>query len=168
MSHAVLEQALSALAPQPAVLGRGGILDGTPILTLDGAIPVEYLSAGDPVITRSGLVRLVASVAEPVGHRPLVRVGAGVLAHDRPGEELILSAEQGVLLRGPRARMLFDADAVLVPVARLVDGRHITRHRIASAHRRLYRLVFETTQVVYASGAELGSAVTAGRTVHAP
>jgi hypothetical protein len=160
MPLALLDQALAALPPSPALAGQGGLLDGTPVLTLDGAIPVEFLSPGDPIITRAGLVRLVAVAAEPVGHRPLVRVGAGILSHDRPGADVILAAEQTVLLRGHRAQMLFGADIILVPVARLVDGRHITRLRIAAAHRRLYRLGFDTAEVIYADGAEVGGAVT--------
>ena len=34
--------------------GLPGILSGTPVLTLDGEVPVQFLCPGDRIITRSG------------------------------------------------------------------------------------------------------------------
>ncbi|HHS94811.1 MAG TPA: hypothetical protein ENK63_05690, partial [Rhodobacterales bacterium] len=43
-------QARSLRVPLP--LSRAGFGAGTPILTTEGALPVEYLSPGDRIITR--------------------------------------------------------------------------------------------------------------------
>ncbi len=44
-----------------------GIAPGTIIYTLDGALPVEYLSEGDRIITRAGMRILRAIVSGPGG-----------------------------------------------------------------------------------------------------
>ena len=49
-------RAALAATPVPAT-GVSGLLLGTPVLTLDGELPVEHLFAGDRIITRDGVAR---------------------------------------------------------------------------------------------------------------
>ncbi|MBC7141674.1 MAG: Hint domain-containing protein [Rhodobacteraceae bacterium] len=129
-----------------------GIAAGTVILTLDGALPVEFLSPGDRIITREGM-RVVREVRVHRYSGPAIRVSAGALGHDRPEQDLVLPEETVILIRDWRAQALFGKTQALVPIARIADGELIAPATALSM--RLYDLRFDTPQVVYAEGLEL-------------
>ncbi|WP_300442842.1 Hint domain-containing protein [uncultured Mameliella sp.] len=131
---------------------------GTVVLTLDGALPVEYLTPGDRIITRdSGTARLVA--LRPRRRRlPAVFVAPGSLGHMRPDLTLVLPAAQEVLLRDWRARALFGKDRALVPLSRLIDGQFI--RSAGEIDMQLVELAFDRPHILYADGLELASATT--------
>lgn len=54
MDHATLGRVRALPHKDSALSPKTGLPTGTIILTLDGALPVEYLCAGDLVITRAG------------------------------------------------------------------------------------------------------------------
>lgn len=129
---------------------------GTLVLTLDGALPVEFLTPGDRVITRdSGTARLRALHARKL-RLSAVTIAPGTLGHMRPDHEVTLPAMQEILLRDWRASALFGAQQALVPLARLVDGRFIRNAGECELH--LCELVFDTPHILYADGLELASA----------
>ena len=130
-----------------------GVLAGTEILTLSGAMPVEYLSPGDRIITREGARVLRALRVRHAGRLPLVRIAAGALGHDRPEAGLDLPADQPVLLRDWRARVMFGTDRAVLPVRRLIDGEFV--RPVAGRDLRVFTLAFDAPQVVYAEGMEL-------------
>lgn len=140
--------------------GRGpaqnALVAGTTVLTLDGALPVEFLSPGDRVITRGSGVATLCRVRHSSRKVALVAVRAGSFGNSRPGEDALFPAEQEILLRDWRASALFGASRALVPLRRLVDG-HFVR---ALPPRRvpLIALGFDTAQIIYGDGLELGSA----------
>ncbi|WP_425071098.1 Hint domain-containing protein [Sagittula sp. S175] len=128
---------------------------GTTVLTLDGQLPVEYLTPGDRVISRnSGTARLVA--LRPF-RRTVAAVGiaAGTLGNQKPEQDAVLCAAQEILVRDWRASALFGASHALVPVARLIDGNFIRPMGLQDLH--LFELVFETPQIIYADGLELAA-----------
>ena len=129
-----------------------GIAAGTVILTLDGALPVEFLSPGDRIITREGM-RVVREVRVHRYSGPAIRVSSGALGHDRPEQDLVLPEDTMILLRDWRARALFGKAQATVPIARIADGEFIAPTRVLSM--RLYDLRFDTPQEVYAEGLEL-------------
>jgi hypothetical protein len=130
-----------------------GLAMGTSVLTLQGALPVEYLSVGDRVVTRTG-ARVLRAVAVSVQRdADVVTVAPGALGHDRPGAPLCLPAAQPVLLRDWRAQALYGAAEAAVPAARLVDGEFLRAGRVAEL--RLFRLVFDAVETVYADGVEV-------------
>ncbi len=131
---------------------------GTIVLTLDGALPVEYLGSGDRIITRDrGTARLAA--LRPLRRRlPAVFVAPGSLGHMRPDLTLVLPAAQEVLLRDWRAKALFGKDRALVPLARLIDGRFI--RSAGEIDMQLVELSFDAPHILYADGLELASATT--------
>lgn len=137
--------------------------EGAEVLTLDGALPVEYLGAGDRIITRAGARRLAGIHVTVLRPADVLRVGAGTLAHDRPADALHLLPDQPVLLRDWRARALCGAREALVPLHRLADGEYIRAERLAEL--RLFHLEFAEHVILYAGGMELGSR--AGRVVAA-
>lgn len=130
-----------------------GIALGTRVMTLQGALPVEFLAAGDRVITRSGARALRAITVSVLRDVDIVEVAPGALGHDRPERQLQLPAGQKVLVRDWRAQALYGAREAMVPVARLVDGEFLRETR--AAELRLFRLVFDAPEVIYADGVEL-------------
>lgn len=133
------------------------LIAGTVVLTLDGALPVEYLSPGDRVITRdSGMAILRAT-----RHRKItvqaVCIQAGTLGNMRPDRDVILPASQEVLLRDWRAKTLFGRDTALVPSARLVDGEFI--RNIGAVPLSLVELEFDAPHILYADGLEVAAKV---------
>lgn len=148
-----------------AAAGRAvaGIAAGTVVLTLDGALPVDFIEPGDRIITREGM-RIVRTVTVHRYSGPAIRIAAGALGRDRPEQDLVLPAETPVLIRDWRAWALFGARAATVPVERLADGALIGP--VAALSLRLYDLRFDTAQVIYAEGLEIAcSAIGATQTV---
>ena len=133
---------------------------GTQVLTLEGALPVEFLTPGDRVITRDrGAARLRGLRARTL-RLPAVTIVPGTLGHMRPDHEVTLPAAQEILLRDWRASALFGAEQALVPLARLVDGTFIQDAGEVVLH--LCELVFDQPHILYADGLELASATPAG------
>lgn len=128
---------------EPDAAPGAGIAAGTPVLTLDGALPVQFLSPGDRVITRSGARVLQGVEVTTVRDAALVRVDV----------DARIAAGQPVHLRDWRARALCGHAAASVPAGRLADGETLCRERRDEA--RLFTLRFEREEVIYAGGLEL-------------
>ena len=131
----------------------GGIAMGTKVLTLAGVLPVEYLSVGDRVITRSGARLLRAIDVRVLRDVVVVRIGAGALGHDRPEQDACLTTDQTVRVRDWRAQALYGRAEADVPAARLVDGEFVRLETVGEL--RIFVLHFDTCEVVYADGLEL-------------
>jgi len=144
--HVAAEDAGARVAPVR------GIAAGTVVLTLDGALPVDFLSPGDRIVTREGM-RILREVRVHRYSGPAICVKAGALGHDRPEQDLVLPETTPVLIRDWRPEALFGVPQAEVEIARLADGEFIAPTRALSM--RLYELRFDTAQVVYAEGLEL-------------
>jgi len=129
-----------------------GIAAGTIVLTMDGALPVDFLSPGDRIITRAGM-RVLRAVHLHRYSGAAIRIRSGALGHDRPEQDLTLPADTLVHLRDWRAGALFGAEQAQVPLHRLVDGEFVAPEEVKSM--RLYDLRFDAPQVIYAEGLEL-------------
>jgi len=132
--------------------GNTGMAAGTPVLTLDGELPIEFLSVGDRVITRAGTARVTDIHVTEITLRPYMVV-SGTLGQDRPDQDILLAPGQKILLRDWRAKALFDADQAKVPVDRIADGSYIAKQPEQSL--RLFTLRFDSDQVIFAGGLEL-------------
>ncbi|WP_323765491.1 Hint domain-containing protein [Marinovum sp.] len=136
-----------------------GLLAGTRLWTMEGDLPVQYLSPGDRIITRdSGMVRLGSVTLREVSC-VTVRIKAGSQGHTRPEDDLVLPATQPVLVRDWRAQALFGASQVMVPISRLVDGQFVTLG--ARETLRLIELRFDRPHILYADGIEIACATAA-------
>lgn len=131
-----------------------GVVAGTDVLTSAGALPVEYLSARDRIVTRHGLMRLGAVQMQKIAQLRLIRIATDTLGVGRPETDVLVGEGQLILIRDWRARALFGTDTAMVPAARLADG-HLIR---AETHRdvRLYTLHFDHAEIIYAGGLQLG------------
>lgn len=133
-----------------------GIVQGTHVMTLRGALPVEALEPGDRVITRQGALRLEHVAMRREASPRLVRVAASALAPERPEADIVLAADQPILVRDWRAPVLAGLPQALMPVGRLTDGEYIRPERNDEA--RIYTLHFAVPAVIYAHGLELACA----------
>ena len=146
------QAALGVSADAQGMTEPKGIASGTVLASLDGYLPVDFLEPGDRVVTREGM-RIVRAIRVHRFSGRAVTITASALGHDRPEHDLTLPAETRVLLRDWRAGALYGSDQAIVPVSRLVDGEYIAETTVRSL--RLYELLFDTPQVVYAEGVEL-------------
>jgi hypothetical protein len=141
-----------------------GIPAGTVVLTADGEIPVEFLTSGDRIVTRdTGMVRL-AGIARRTAVVRLILFAAGSLGHTRPDHDLILPADQAVLIRDWRASAFTGQTQALVPAGALVDGEFI--RDLGPQRLCLHLLRFARPQVIYAGGMELAGATMDGTVLH--
>ena len=132
------------------------LVAGTVVLTLDGALPVEYLNPGDRVITRDSGMAVLREVRRSRQTRQMVAVRAGTLGNSRPDRDALFPAHQEVLIRDWRAAALFGASRALVPAGRLVDGEFICN--AGAQELDLVELVFDRPHIIYADGLEVASA----------
>lgn len=144
--------------PHPTEAAPVGVLGGSRIRTLDGTLPVEFLSPGDRIVTRAGARRLAAVSVLQRRHLDLVCIRASTLGHDRPDGDLWLAPDQLVIVRDWRARVLYGTEAAAVPATRLVDGEFVLRR--ARVDLRLFALRFDEDEVIWAEGLELACPVT--------
>ena len=128
-----------------------GLSEGTEILTLAGALPVEYLAAGMRIITRNGTRKLKAIHSRQVSGR-MVCISASALGVDQPADDLHIDANAQILIRDWRARALKGCDQAMMVAAKLVDGEYI---RFEDRSARLYSLEFDGPEVIFAGGLEL-------------
>lgn len=136
---------------------------GTMIQTPTGRKPVELLREGDKVQTRDngaqeiewiGSRRMTGARLMAMPHLRPVRIRAGALGIDRPEEELLVSPEHRMLVRGAAARELFNTDEVLVAARHLVNGTSVSSdaqmrevtyiHLLLPAHQILWANNVET------------------------
>lgn len=130
-----------------------GMLAGTMVRTLDGLIPVDFLTPGDRIVTRAGARRLTSLSVVARKQVDLVRIRASTMGHDRPDQDLLLSPGQPILIRDWRAQALYNLPVAAIPAARLADGEFVR----LETHRnvRLFTLRFDEDEVIYAEGLEL-------------
>lgn len=131
-----------------------GMIAGTTILTLDGALPIEHLAPGDRVVTRDSGIAVLKAIKVRKTKARMIRIKAGTLGANRPDGEMVLPADQNILIRDWRAKAIYGQKRAVVPAAKLIDGEFISEHA-PSANVTLFDLEFDTPHIVYADGLEL-------------
>lgn len=129
-----------------------GVPAGSSILTNAGELPIEYVGAGDKAITRDRGMAEITQI-DPVDYRgPVVRLTTGTFGKASPDREVMMPADQLILLRDWRAKMLFGVDEVMVPLHRLVDDEFITL--IPNGQITLFQISLTAGHILYANGLE--------------
>ena len=127
------------------------------IMTLKGEMQVCDIQPGDRVITRDcGTAQVARIVSRTIAARR-VQIKAGSLGHTRPDHDVILPADQPILIRDWRARALFGCNQALVPAHRLVDGEFVTLK--TSAVMTVYDIEFDQPHILYVDGLEIAGQV---------
>lgn len=130
-----------------------GLIAGTMVLTLAGEKPVEHVSEGERIITRSGArpVRLVRSAVLPTAK--MVCISASALGVEQPAEDMRVAPDQGIHIRDWRAKALKGVAQTVIAARELVDGEYISLQTVVGAC--LYTLVFDQPEVIYTNGVEV-------------
>lgn len=109
---------------------------GTMILTPTGPRDVADLREGEAVQSQdNGAVEILwlgkrhvtGARLMAMPHLTPIRLRAGALDRDVPDAGLLVSPDHRIVLRGPRARLLYNADEVLVQARDLVDDHKVIR-----------------------------------------
>lgn len=130
-----------------------GIALGSSILTLEGEMPVEFLSPGDRVITRDTGMAVLKSVRAVKLRSEMIAIMGGSLGHNKPEDDTLLPAGQKVLLRDWRAEALYGKPQALATARELVDGEFI--RSVGTREVTLYILEFDAPHILYVDGLEL-------------
>lgn len=132
---------------------------GTMILTPDGPRDVASLGEGDRVQTQDNGAAEILWIGRRrvTGARMLampdllpVRLRAGALDRDVPDAGLLVSPDHRIVLRGPRARALFNTDEVLVTARDLIDDYAVLRERGMPAVTYIHVMLAQH-QIVFAN-----------------
>lgn len=133
---------------------------GTLIATPKGEVAVEFLKAGDRVITRDNGIQEIRwtgrkdlgwheLVANP--HLKPVMIRQGSLGNGLPEQDMMVSPNHRVLVANDRTALYFDEHEVLVSAKHLVAGRGIDA---VDAHGTCYvHFMFDRHEVVLSNGA---------------
>ena len=145
-----------------------GLLQGTMILTLEGEMPVEFVSVGDKVITRDSGIARVEHIQRTKRRVHTISLAAGSLGHTRPERDANLAGDQMCLIRDWRAQAMFSSDRALVAARTLVDGEFI--RDLGMQEQTLIQIFCDGPHILYAEGLELSTADGArarGQVLHA-
>ena len=164
----IVHQSVGARAARPVDAAQGGVIcftPGTRISTPDGIRLIEELREGDKIMTRdsgpqevmwigrrrmTGARMFVMPELRPIRFRP------GALGIERPDQELLVSPEHRMLIRGQVARTLFNTPEVLVPARDLVNGSTIFVD-LKIREVEYIHLLLPHHQVIWANGVEAES-----------
>ncbi|RME17056.1 MAG: hemolysin-type calcium-binding protein [Alphaproteobacteria bacterium] len=160
--------AVNRLTDQPT--GVICFIPGTRIRTERGDVPIEEIEEGERVQTKDdGLQEVLWKGQKQVSGARLfampelrpIRLRAGALGVDRPDEDLVVSPRHRLLVKGERARALFNTDEVLVSARDLIDDRTIVRDLTMTSVKYVH-LLLPRHEIVFANGLETESFHPAG------
>lgn len=156
MTHLAQPQLASSVIGEAGaheIFAQAAVLVGTPVLTMDGELPVEFIAPGDRIITRSGMRKVVAIEVTRVENARVVRIASDSLGIGRPADDMVVAPNQPIAIRDWRAKALYGRAEAMIPAARLCDGEFIRGDILSEA--RFVTLRFEGNEVIYAGGMEL-------------
>lgn len=146
------------LAPIPvlhATRRLTGFVSGTLIRTQDGDLPVEFLSAGDRVLTRERGFMTVEGISVLIAREiDVVRFAKGAFGNTRA---LTLPASQQVLVQDWRGMLMGESEHVLTSAGSLVDGGPVRRETCEDL--RLYKVHLAASSVIWAEGLETATSL---------
>ncbi len=133
---------------------------GTLIETPDGPIDIANLAKGDMVVTRDagnqpirwiGHSRFSATQLALKPNLIPIRIRAGALGPEIPSQDLIVSPQHRMIMRGWMTFLMFDQPEVLVPAKALLNDKTITQCDPADGIN-YYHLLLNGHQLVSANG----------------
>ncbi|MGX9351395.1 Hint domain-containing protein [Shimia sp. W99] len=164
----VVHHSMEALESHRGATPEGGVIcftPGTRIATPNGPRRIEDLREGDRVLTKDngaqevcwiGSRRMTGARLFAMPKLRPIRMRPGALGIERPDEELIVSPEHRMLVKGAVARALFNTSEVLVQAKDLVNGSTIA---VDHALREVtyVHLLLPGHEVIWANGVETES-----------
>ena len=143
----------------------GGVIcftPGTMIRTEDGLMRVEDISEGTRVQTKdngcqevlwTGSRRVTGARLYAMPHLCPIRMRAGSLDDDVPDAGLLVSPDHRIMVKGARARALFNTDEVLVTAKDLINDHSIYIDRSMREVSYIHMLM-PAHEIVFANGVE--------------
>jgi len=138
---------------------------GTLIATPRGQIPIEQLREGDAVVTKDngaqeiqwiGSRRMTGARLFALPKLRPIRIRSGALGPDWPRQELVVSPEHRVLVRGQVAQALFNTPEVLVSARQLENGGSVVSdYRLREV--TYMHLMLPRHEIIFANGVETES-----------
>ena len=164
----VVHHTLQSMGTNSTGPETGGVIcftPGTRIETPDGPRLVEDLLEGDMVQTKDkgaqeiqwiGSRRMSGARLFAMPKLRPIRIRAGALGEDRPDEELLVSPEHRMLIRGDVARALFNTPEVLVSAKDLINNDTIAVDMMVR-EVTYYHILLPEHQILWANGIETES-----------
>ena len=155
-------------AQETAGTSPGGVIcftPGTRIVTPEGTRRIEDLRPGDSIQTKdngaqavlwTGHRRMTGARLYAMPHLRPIRFRSGALGIDRPDEDLLVSPQHRMLVKGAAAQNLFHANEVLVAAEDLLNDGSICVDRTLRDVTYVHVLM-ERHQIVWANGLETES-----------
>ncbi len=155
-------------SPAAGARASGGVICFTPdtrISTPDGPRMIQNLRQGDLILTRdngaqpvlwSGHRRMSGARLYAMPHLRPIRFRTGALGIDRPDQELIVSPQHRMLIRGATAQALFNTPEVLVRAEDLLNDATITVDHTMREVTYVH-VMLEAHNIVWANGIETES-----------
>jgi Hint domain len=164
----VVRVSVGHVAPDVGRTSPGGVIcftPGTRIMTPDGTKRIEDLRPGDAIQTKdngaqsvlwTGHRRMTGARLYAMPHLRPIRFRSGGLGIDRPDEDLLVSPQHRMLVKGAAALSLFHAHEVLVAAEDLINDTTIcidcSLREVTYVH-----VLMERHQIVWANGLETES-----------
>ncbi len=164
----VVRASVEAQPKVGGVVSPGGVIcftPGTRIMTPDGTRRIEDLHPGDRIQTKdngaqevlwTGHRRMTGARLYAMPHLRPIRFRSGALGIDRPDEDLLVSPQHRMLVKGAAAQSLFHADEVLIAAEDLLNDGSICVDRVLREVTYVHVLL-ERHQIVWANGLETES-----------
>lgn len=146
----------------------GGVIcftAGTKILTANGARLVQDLAEGDKIQTKDdgqqeilwiGKRRMTGARLHAMPHLRPVRIKAGALCQGEPDDDLLVSPDHRLLIKGSATSALFNTSEVLVAAKDLVNDENISVDYNLRETQYIH-LMLAGHQIVWANGVETES-----------
>lgn len=152
----------SKQANAEAISDHGFIGTGAMVATKEGPQPVDWLRAGDMVLTRDNGYQPILYLAQitlppdtPPEYLPL-SVPGETFGTGLPARQLTLTAGSQILLASPQLELLFGETEMF---ARLDQVKSNLRTRISTTRQALWSIVLPEPEVILAEGLWIGSAL---------
>ena len=147
---------------------KGGVICFTPgtwLATPDGPCLIEDLRQGDRVLTRDngaqivlwrGQRRLTGARLHAMPHLRPIRFRRDALGQDRPEQDLLVSPQHRMLVKGAAAQALFNVDEVLVAAEDLINDHSVTVDQALRAVTYVH-ILLPRHNIIWANGLETES-----------
>ena len=141
---------------------------GTLILTNRGEIAIDDLRVGDLVVTRDNGLQPVRWIGTRKLDAPMmilkpnlrpIRIKAGALGANLPGQDLLVSPQHRVLVRSRIAQRIFGTSEVLVAAKQLLTIEGVDIVDVPDGVE-YFHMLFDRHEVVFSNGAETESLYT--------
>ena len=164
----VVRTALDRSQTGSGARGQGGVIcfaPDTSIATPEGLRRIQTLRPGDLIQTRddgpqpivwTGHRRMTGARLYAMPHLRPIRFRSGALGIGRPDQDLLVSPQHRLLVRGAAARALFNTDEVLIAAEDLLNDTSITVDHLLREVTYVH-ILLERHSVVWANGLETES-----------